>query len=357
MTEDKANDTINKSIPDLKFSVIIPVAQGGDVSKVTDSIANINYPADKFEILVAEGKQPSRQRNQATQQANGDILYFLDNDSEVTPELFHKVAEWYLDAKVAAVGGPNLTAPTDTDMQFAFGSALGSFFAHSSMAARYRPVGKVRESGEKELILCNLSVRREVFLSSGGFDETLYPNEENEFMNRLQQLGYKLIYHPEAVIYRSRRKDIFAFFRQLMNYGRGRMEQALVEMQWKKKIEDEKAKQKSSGLTRAISNSFFLLPFFFSLYLIMLPITVWLSGLILIPFVLYGILSIISAVSFAVVDKRPALIFLIPPIYIIMHFAYSCGLIWALLKRFSKKTKSSDSVEVNIKVVKTFQGV
>ncbi|MDI6784309.1 MAG: hypothetical protein QME64_09485, partial [bacterium] len=83
----------------------------------------------------------------------------------------------------------------------------------------------------------------------------------------------------------------------------------------------------------------------------MLPITVWLSGLSLIPFVLYGIVSIISAVSFAVVDKRPALIFLIPPVYIIMHFAYSCGLIWALLRRYSKKPEGTNPVEVNIRVV------
>jgi succinoglycan biosynthesis protein ExoA len=342
---------------ELTFSVIVPVAPGGDVSKVTESIANINYPADKFEILVAEGKQPSRQRNLAAQQAKGDIIYFLDNDSETTPELFHKTAECYTDPKIAAVGGPNLTAPTDTEMQFAFGSALGSFFAHNSMAARYRPVGQVRVSGEKELILCNLSVRREIFISSGGFDETLYPNEENEFMNRLQQLGYKLIYHPEAIIYRSRRKDIFAFFRQLMNYGRGRMEQAIVEMQWKKKLDDKQTQDKSSGITRAISNSFFLLPFFFALYLVTLPITGWYSALVLLPLVLYVILSIISAGGFAFKEKKPILLFLIPPIYIIMHFAYSCGLIWALLRRMNKQTEERKSVEVNIRVVKTFQGV
>lgn len=349
----------NNSKPEIifTFSVIVPVAPGGDVSKVTDSIVNINYPADKFEILVAEGKQPSRQRNMAILQAKGDIIYFLDNDSETTPELFHKIAECYTDPKVASVGGPNLTTPTDTDMQFAFGSALGSFFAHTSMAARYRPIGKVRVSGEKELILCNLSVRREIFLALGGFDETLYPNEENEFMNRLQQLGYKLIYHPQAIIYRSRRKDIFAFFRQLMNYGRGRMEQAIVEMQWEKKIQDGKVQEKTSSLARAISNSFFLAPFIFSLYLISLPITVWYSETVLIPLILYVILSIISAGGFALKEKKPILLILLPPIYIIMHFAYSCGLIWALLRRLNKKTTKAIPIEVNIRVVKTFQGV
>ncbi|MFB3894813.1 MAG: glycosyltransferase family 2 protein [bacterium] len=362
---------INENQPQtnqLTFTVIVPVAPGGDVSKVTESIAKINYPAEKFEFLVAEGKQPSRQRNLAAQQAKGDIIYFLDNDSETTPEMFNKAAECYTDSKIVMVGGPNLTSPTDTDMQFAFGSALGSFFAHTSMAARYRPVGKVRVSGEKELILCNLSVRREIFIQSGGFDETLYPNEENEFMNRLQQMGYQLIYHPEVIIYRSRRKDIFDFFRQLMNYGRGRMEQAVVEMQWRSRgrvsLSEEK-KQSIEGrgnlaptsIGRAISNSFFLLPFFFTLYLVTLPITVWFSDWVLLPLVLYVILSIISASGFTYKEKKPMLLFLIPPIYIIMHVAYSCGIIWALLRRLNKNPDEKKPVEVNIRVVKTFQGV
>ncbi len=51
--------------------------------------------------------------------------------------------------------------------------------------ARYRAVGGRRRCGEKELILCNLLLSRKVFLSNGGFREDLYPNEENEFLNRL----------------------------------------------------------------------------------------------------------------------------------------------------------------------------
>lgn len=142
-----------------------------------------------------------------------------------------------------------------------------------------------------------------------------------------------------------------------MNYGRGRMEQAIVEMQWKTKISDKTTQQKTSSLTRAISNSFFLAPFIFSLYIILLPITVWYSELVLIPLVLYVILSIISAGGFALKEKKPILLFLLPAIYIIMHFAYSCGLIWALLRRINKQTEEHKPVEVNIRIVKTFQGV
>ena len=79
--------------------------------------------------------------------------------------------------------------------------------------------------------------------------------------------------------------------------------------------------------------------------------------MVLIPLVLYVILSLISAGGFALKEKKPILLFLLPPIYIIMHFAYSCWLIWALLRRLNKKTEEHKQVEVNIKLVKTFQGV
>ena len=59
-------------------------------------------------------------------------------------------------------------------------------------------MGRVRATSEKELILCNLVARREAMLELGGFNEALYPNEENALMDELQKRGGKLIYDPAA---------------------------------------------------------------------------------------------------------------------------------------------------------------
>jgi cellulose synthase/poly-beta-1,6-N-acetylglucosamine synthase-like glycosyltransferase len=86
-------------------------------------------------------------------------------------------------------------------------------------------VGRVRVTSEKELILCNLLARRDALLELGGFDEALYPNEENALMDELQKRGGKLLYDPELLVQRRPRRTLAAFCKMLFTYGRGRAEQ------------------------------------------------------------------------------------------------------------------------------------
>src|SRR5437867_8631594 len=59
----------------------------------------------------------------------------------------------------------------------------------------------------------------------GGFNEALYPNEENALMDQLQKSGAKLIYDPQFVVHRRPRPTIESFCKMLFTYGRGRAEQ------------------------------------------------------------------------------------------------------------------------------------
>jgi hypothetical protein len=102
---------------------------------------------------------------------------------------------------------------------------LASQVAFGPSRARYTPVAEVRQTSEKELILCNLLARRDALLALGGFNEALYPNEENALMDELQKRGGKLIYDPQFFVYRRPRATLKAFAKMLMTYGRGRAEQ------------------------------------------------------------------------------------------------------------------------------------
>ena len=102
---------------------------------------------------------------------------------------------------------------------------LASWLAFGPSRARYAAVGQVRETSEKELILCNLLARRQAMLDLGGFNEALYPNEENALMDELQKRGGKLIYDPQLLVHRRPRSSLKSFARMLMTYGRGRAEQ------------------------------------------------------------------------------------------------------------------------------------
>src|SRR5512137_671744 len=208
-----------------KITIIIPSRPGQDDIEAVTACQHLDYPADKLEILVARGQQPSAQRNAALKAARGDLIYFLDDDSAPEPgNLRHAVAQ-FKDPKVQMVGGPNLCPPDAPPIEQVFALVLASWVAFGPSRARYAAVGQVRETSEKELILCNLLARRQSMLDLGGFNEALYPNEENALMDELQNRGGKLIYDPQLLVHRRPRSSLRAFAKMLITYGRGRAEQ------------------------------------------------------------------------------------------------------------------------------------
>ena len=185
----------------------------------------LSHPADRLEIIVARGRQPSVQRNVALQAARGEWIYFLDDDALAQPENLQRVEKLLNDPTVAIIGGPNLCPPDAPWREQVFAVVLASWLAFGPSRARYTPVGRERDAGEKELILCNLLARRADLLELGGFNEALYPNEENALMDALQQRGRRLVYAPHFFVYRRPRKTLRAFLKMLRTYGRGRAEQ------------------------------------------------------------------------------------------------------------------------------------
>jgi cellulose synthase/poly-beta-1,6-N-acetylglucosamine synthase-like glycosyltransferase len=214
---------VDNSLP----TVTIIIAARPDESEVRAVAAarRLDYPPDKLEIILARGKQPSVQRNAALRAACGELIYFLDDDSRPAPQNLRRAVEPFKSPEVKMLGGPNLCPPDAPAIEQAFALTMGSWLAFGPSCARYRAVGRVRATSEKELILCNLLARRAALLELGGFNESLYPNEENALMDELQKRGGKLLYDPELVVFRRPRRTFAAFCRMLFNYGRGRAEQ------------------------------------------------------------------------------------------------------------------------------------
>jgi succinoglycan biosynthesis protein ExoA len=214
---------VSENVPSV--TIIIAARPGQSEIKAVGSSRALDYPAEKLEIILARGKQPSVQRNAALRAARGELIYFLDDDSMPQPGNLRKAVSHFGSPKVKMVGGPNLCPAEAPPLEQVFALVLASRLAFGPSRARYAPVGNLRDSSEKELILCNLAARREALLELGGFNESLYPNEENALMDELKKRGSKLIYDPEFIVYRRPRSTLKAFARMLMTYGRGRAEQ------------------------------------------------------------------------------------------------------------------------------------
>lgn len=206
-------------------TIIIPTRPEQNEIGAVEAARALEYPNGRLEILVARGKQPAVQRNVALRAAQGELIYFLDDDAVPRADNLRRGLEHFSDPSVIIVGGPNL-CPSDAPLlERVFAVVLGSWLAFGPSRARYDAVGSVRFSSEKELILCNLMARRRPLLEAGGFNEALYPNEENALMDELQKRGARLLYDPHLIVYRRPRSTLRAFCKMLFTYGRGRAEQ------------------------------------------------------------------------------------------------------------------------------------
>ena len=215
---------MSQSLPPL-VTVVIAARPGQEEVRAVEAVRQLKYPQDRLEVIIARGKQPSVQRNQAVREAKGDLIYFLDDDSVPLPCSLKRAVGAFDDETVQMYGGPNLCPADAGCLRHAFAMVMANPLAFGPSRARYAPIGELRSSGEKELILCNLVVRKSEFLAAGGFDESLYPNEENALMDELVKRGGKLMYDPDFVAMRYPRPNLMAFMRMLVTYGRGRAEQ------------------------------------------------------------------------------------------------------------------------------------
>jgi succinoglycan biosynthesis protein ExoA len=321
---------VNETVPSV--TVLIAARPGQAEVKAVVAGRRLDYPADKLEIIVARGRQPSVQRNAALRAAQGKLIYFLDDDSAPEPGNLRRAVEHFRDPKVQMVGGPNICPPEAPALEQVFARVLASWLAFGPSRARYAAVGRVRETSEKELILCNLLARRQALLDLGGFNEALYPNEENALMDELQKRGGKLLYDPDLLVHRRPRSSLRSFARMLITYGRGRAEQF--------------------RLHPTFGSALNFVPPLFCLYLLALPFLLALAPMAqvwLVPLVLYACAVAGQGAVLAVQGKVWQSLAAIPLI-VLTHILYGFGF-WRGLFTKLKPEDQPSAVEVVLETI------
>ncbi len=202
----------------LKFTVIIPHRIGENIEKTLAGVYLSNYPMEKIEIFQAEGTHPTVQRNECIKQSSGDIIYFIDNDSIISSDNIREAGIIFEnDEKTAVVGGPAVHKVNSMSEMY-IDKCMKSYYAVGPIANRYRADDReIKEGTDRDVILCNLFVRRNVLFEAGLFNESLYPNEENALIDRILSLGYKLIYNPNIVVERPPRSNLNSYIKSLNN--------------------------------------------------------------------------------------------------------------------------------------------
>lgn len=225
------------------ISIVIPTKNNGDVlEKCLGSIEGLDYPADEVEVLIVDGHSTdntveiarkyrckvifedrgtiSYARDIGVQDARGEFIAFTDADCVVDINWLRNLIKHFGDKEVMSVGGPNITPEDDTEFVRCVGDVL---FFLSKPGARYGlNVDEVIEIFHNPT--CNVMYRRWVLEAVGGFNHDLITCDDEELDYRIGELGHRILYTPDAIVYHYRRSTWKKFMKQAYNYGIGRMQ-------------------------------------------------------------------------------------------------------------------------------------
>lgn len=319
-----------------RLSIVVAAPPNQEVLASIESLKGLDFTDGFVEIIIARGRMPSIQRNVAVQHAKGKWLYFLDDDSMLRDSSWNRVLDWVEKEDVDVIGGPNLCPNDASFVQSIFAVLLGSALTFGPSRARYMPIGKLRPTSEKELILCNLLIRKVAFEKADGFDEALYPNEENALMEAIAFNGGGLYYDPSLVVMRYPRTTIPSFLYMLFRYGGGRAQQF--------------RRHPSTGSLLNMVPAGFLIYLLSYVGLFALEIVQFQSSvgmLLMSPLLIYTIAllgqMLVNVRTFGVIAS-----FLAMPMMLLCHLSYGAGFIWKCFSNNSSSISNFKSSEVVI---------
>jgi len=159
---------------------------------------------------------PARKRNRGATLARGEILAFIDDDTQPQAGWLEAALRHFADSKIGAVGGPAVTPPDDPFWAQASGAAYESWLMSGPQRRRYRPQSACDLDDWPS---CNLIVRRSAFDAVGGFGTDFWPGEDTEFCLAMLRKGYRIRYEPAALIQHHRRPSLKRHLGQVAGYG------------------------------------------------------------------------------------------------------------------------------------------
>ncbi len=282
----------------MTFSVIIPVYNRPDeLADLLDSLTRQTMTG--FEVLVIEDGSTRKadqvvaryqnrltiryfdkpntgqgfSRNYGFERATGDYFVVFDSDAVVPPAYLATVDTYLQQTPLDAYGGPDGASPDFSATQKAISYAMTSVFTTGGIRGKKQNVG-----GQFLPRSFNMGLSRRVFEETGGFAKRDM-GEDMELSTRLIRLGYRVGLIPDAVVYHKRRGTLGAFFRQIINFGRTRVQL-----------------QRDFGIPIKPVHTF---PVLFTLGWLSLPLLalVWplLAGLGLMGYLVFGVLVLIDA--------------------------------------------------------------
>jgi GT2 family glycosyltransferase len=187
----------------------------------TDATASI---AQEYGVRLIRTKNHglSSARNTGLEAATGEIVAYTDDDARPDPHWLTYLATSFRDTEYVGVGGPNIAPPGDGPIAECVANAPGG------------PMHVLLSDVEAEhLPGCNMAFRKVCLQAVGGFDPQFRAaGDDVDICWRLRQRGWKLGFHPAAMVWHHRRDSARAYWKQQVGYGKA---EALLARKWPEK--------------------------------------------------------------------------------------------------------------------------
>ncbi|MEW6116832.1 MAG: glycosyltransferase family 2 protein [Nitrospirota bacterium] len=229
------------------ITIVMPVRN--EVRFIKDTLMQLlhqEYPADRFEIIVADGmsddgtaevakkvaqdhpnvkvmvnekRLSSAGRNIGFRNGRGDIFLVIDGHCYIESTQFLKnVVSCFATSGADCLGRPQpLDPPGLTDFQKAVALARASSIGHSGDSLIYSTY-----EGYASPVSNGASYKREVFTKVGYVDERFDACEDVEFNYRVKQAGLRAYTSPLLTVKYYPRSSFGSLYRQMKRYGQGR---------------------------------------------------------------------------------------------------------------------------------------
>jgi len=233
--------TFNLLDKNLEISIIIPTLNRAKyLEKTLESLLTQNYSPDMFEIVIVDGGSTDNTkeicdrlikgnkdysicyiyepepgllsgRHRGALESNGDILTFIDDDIEATPNWLSSIHNAFVDPNIHLVGGKNI--PKFEVNPPLWLKDLWSTTSYGGKACGYLSLldlgNKIQKIHPNYVWGLNFSIRKKTFFNVGGFNPDTYPKKLQRFQGdgetglamKLFDKGYEALYHPDIMVY------------------------------------------------------------------------------------------------------------------------------------------------------------